>query len=128
MSAKPTIYECDTCEFKGFIDELDDIDEVLERVLIGELMAAGQCPECGALMSVHDNDVPDYVLKDCVRLAKARGLIAEPADLRPLVAMGRAVVEDFMPNIRNCALQDYARLNTFLIESDPKKIDRDSQT
>jgi hypothetical protein len=46
-----------------------------------------------------------------------RDLRAEREALRKLVAKGVAVVEDFMPNIGNCALQDYGRLNEFLIES-----------
>ena len=37
--------------------------------------------------------------------------------LRALVLMGEKVVEDFMPNIGKCALQDYGRLNEFLIEA-----------
>lgn len=38
-------------------------------------------------------------------------------ELQRLVKMGEAVVEDFMPNIGQCALQDYGRLNTFLNEA-----------
>jgi len=38
--------------------------------------------------------------------------------LRKLVVTGLEVVEDFMPNIGKCALQDYGRLNTFTIEAD----------
>lgn len=34
-----------------------------------------------------------------------------------IAAKGRAVVEDFMPNVGNCVLQDFARLNEFLLES-----------
>ena len=30
------------------------------------------------------------------------------------------VIEDFMPNIGQCALQDYGRLNTALIEADKR--------
>jgi len=41
----------------------------------------------------------------------------EIRQLRELVKMGEQVVEDFMPNIGRCALQDYGRLNTFLIEA-----------
>ena len=37
--------------------------------------------------------------------------------LLDIVAMGEKVVEDFMPNIGKCALQDYGRLNEFLIEA-----------
>jgi len=42
-------------------------------------------------------------------------LKAEIERLRGLVLMGEAVVEDFLPNIGNCCLQDYGRLNEFLI-------------
>lgn len=41
----------------------------------------------------------------------------ERDELKKLVKMGEAVVEDFMPNIGQCALQDYGRLNTFLVEA-----------
>lgn len=41
----------------------------------------------------------------------------EIARLRKLVAQGLAVVEDFLPNIATCVLQDYARLNEFCIEA-----------
>lgn len=34
-----------------------------------------------------------------------------------IIRKGLAVVEDFMPNIANCALQDYGRLNEFLMEA-----------
>jgi hypothetical protein len=38
-------------------------------------------------------------------------------ELEALVKMGEAVVMDFMPNIGRCALQDYARLDKFLIKA-----------
>lgn len=41
----------------------------------------------------------------------------ETKNLLRLLKMGVAVVEDFMPNIGRCALQDYGRLNDFLVES-----------
>lgn len=37
--------------------------------------------------------------------------------LRRLVKQGEAVVEDFMPNIARCVIQDFGRLNEFLIEA-----------
>ena len=46
---------------------------------------------------------------------KIESLKAEIERLRGLVLMGDAVVEDFLPNIGNCCLQDYGRLNEFLI-------------
>lgn len=38
-------------------------------------------------------------------------------DMRELLKMGLAVVEDFMPNVAQCVLQDYGRLNDFLIKA-----------
>ena len=38
-------------------------------------------------------------------------------ELRALLKVGVEVVEDFMPNIGRCALQDYGRLNDFLNDS-----------
>ena len=43
-------------------------------------------------------------------------LKATLARVEALVLMGEKVVEDFMPNIGRCALQDYGRLNDFLIQ------------
>lgn len=43
---------------------------------------------------------------------------AEIERLRALVAIGVQVVDDFMPNIGNCALQDIGRLNDFLMAAD----------
>lgn len=41
-------------------------------------------------------------------------------ELRELIQTGVEVVEDFLPNIDKCVLQDYGRLNKFLI--DAKKV------
>ena len=38
--------------------------------------------------------------------------------LKEMVAKGKRVVEDFLPNIGNCALQNYGELNEFMIESE----------
>lgn len=38
-------------------------------------------------------------------------------ELRALLQMGVEVVEDFMPNIGHCVLQDYGRVNEFLLQS-----------
>lgn len=39
-------------------------------------------------------------------------------DLKKILAMGVEVVEDFLPNVAQCALQDYGRLNQFMIDSE----------
>ncbi|HUW45485.1 MAG TPA: hypothetical protein VMW50_06785 [Dehalococcoidia bacterium] len=36
-------------------------------------------------------------------------------DVRSMGKMGYEVVQDFLPNIGRCALQDYGRLNDFMI-------------
>ena len=36
-------------------------------------------------------------------------------DIRSIAQMGLEVVEDFLPNVGQCALQDYGRLNDFMI-------------
>lgn len=42
---------------------------------------------------------------------------AKAEQLERLVKMGEAVVEDFLPNIGRCVLQDYGRMNDFLMEA-----------
>jgi len=36
-------------------------------------------------------------------------------DIRSMGKMGYEVVQDFLPNVAQCALQDYGRLNDFMI-------------
>lgn len=49
-------YRCDNCDYEG--DQLNTIKDIFDRVDPGELMPAGECPECGAL--VHsDQDFVD---------------------------------------------------------------------
>ncbi len=38
-------------------------------------------------------------------------------DMRELADMGYAVVKDFLPNVGDCALQDYGVLNDFMIRA-----------
>jgi hypothetical protein len=44
-------------------------------------------------------------------------LFQEIDRMRELVVKGLAVVEDFMPNVGKCVLQDYAQLNTFMVDA-----------
>jgi hypothetical protein len=68
-----TLYHCPECEWQGHDDATDPIEYIHERIMPGELMAAGCCPECGALISVDDADVPDYTLQACATIMRARG-------------------------------------------------------
>jgi len=38
-------------------------------------------------------------------------------DTRQLAKMGYEVVKDFLPNVGQCALQDYGRLNEFMMQA-----------
>jgi hypothetical protein len=40
---------CQNCDARYTQDELDRIDDVHERILPGDTMPSGQCPECGAV-------------------------------------------------------------------------------
>jgi hypothetical protein len=48
---------------------------------------------------------------------KGGGRMSKEKELRELLQMGLEVVEDFMPNIGHCVLQDYGRVNEFLMRS-----------
>ncbi len=42
-------YRCQDCEQEWGLDELHEVRHLSQRVEIGEVMPAGQCPDCGAL-------------------------------------------------------------------------------
>lgn len=49
---------------------------------------------------------------------RGRCLQCEIETLRKLVVKGLDVVNDFMPNIKSCVLQDYGRMNTFTVDAE----------
>lgn len=71
----PIVYKCDDCKWVGTDTYIAVIMDAAERVSVGEIMAAGECPECGSLVSADDRDVPSYTLEDCISLAKKRGIL-----------------------------------------------------
>ncbi len=72
-------YTCEDCgKTYNNLHNLGGIDDVEDRVSPGELMAAGQC-ECGSLIAVTDEDVPNYTLEACARIMRARGWTVVPA-------------------------------------------------
>ena len=44
-------------------------------------------------------------------------------ELRALVKLGQRVVEDFLPNVGVCALQDYGALNDFMIQASKVQVE-----
>lgn len=72
-------YTCEDCgKTYNNLHNMDRIDDAEDRVSPGELMAAGQC-ECGSLVAVVDEEVPDYMLEACARIMRARGRTVTPA-------------------------------------------------
>jgi len=79
-------------------------------------------------MKIHSNlsDACEAVLLDdegytiCVVVTpnpNAASIAADLVALRDTLAQAIAVIEDFMPNIGRCVLQDYGRLNDVLRDS-----------
>lgn len=81
-SRRPTRYKCEDCEWRGVRDDMNSIRDIEERV------SPGECPECGALISIADDDIPDYVIDDAIRLALSRGLLACPNLAQMALALG----------------------------------------
>jgi predicted RNA-binding Zn-ribbon protein involved in translation (DUF1610 family) len=75
-----TEYTCEDCDWSGTLEDMEQIQHVDERVSVGELMAAGECPDCGALIGVDDADVPEHTLLAVSYIMRARGwTVTEPA-------------------------------------------------
>lgn len=87
-ASEPTVYECPECDWTGTMDTINGLHHVhhiQERIEAGELVPAGCCPECDALISVADRDIPHYVLYDVAQVMQARGWsVAAPAGCPPV--------------------------------------------
>lgn len=46
---EPDLFECQNCGKEWAENELHELLDVTERVAPGELMPAGECPDCGAV-------------------------------------------------------------------------------
>lgn len=42
--------QCRNCNWHGSVDKADPVHDMWSRVLPGEIMPAGDCPDCGALV------------------------------------------------------------------------------
>jgi hypothetical protein len=71
----PTQYECPECDWCGTEDEVNSVDDIHDCVATGEFMAPGECPDCGALIGVADEDIPNYTIEPAIDIALARGLL-----------------------------------------------------
>ena len=51
-------YRCQNCDFETEEeDDLHFIEDLSERVYVGEIFPAGQCPKCGSLIEAFDEEV-----------------------------------------------------------------------
>lgn len=58
-----------------------------------------------------------YIAANIPRDQSIEWLVNEITNLKALVKLGESVVEDFLPNIGKCVLQDYYALNDFLVKA-----------
>ncbi|MES2367163.1 MAG: hypothetical protein V4563_14900 [Pseudomonadota bacterium] len=65
----------------------------------------------------NDTDVIICTMPDSINQKANAKLIASAPAMLACIADLQAVVNDFMPNIGQCALQDYGRLNRALLEA-----------
>lgn len=80
-----------------------------------------------AITQISDNEYIYDDDHDCNILVTDAYLVAERIkEDTKLIKMLVEVIEDFMPNIGKCVLQDYGRLNTALIEAD-KRLKEDGE-
>ena len=66
---------CSDCAWTGTGAELEMVKDIGHRVAAGETMPAGECPECGSLAHLEDDDTKteaDELLRN-LRLAVRRG-------------------------------------------------------
>lgn len=52
---------CQDCEWTGKAQELEEITDIQERIFPGEIVPAGQCPECGACAHLDETQTPDQI-------------------------------------------------------------------
>ena len=72
---------CEDCEWTGVAGDLGEVVDVQERIMAGEIVPAGECPECGTLAQLTNKGVGPAV-------AAARAVMPKDFDEHP---------EDFAP-------------------------------
>lgn len=51
---------CGNCDWRGPMADTHEIENIDQRVYAGEIVPAGQCPECGALVHLVNREPLDY--------------------------------------------------------------------
>lgn len=76
LPAPPTVYQCPDCDWSGTTDDIAGLlhlHHIDEHISAGELVPAGTCPECRAMIEVADADVPENTLMMVGRILRKRG-------------------------------------------------------
>lgn len=115
-AAPATVYQCPDCDWTGTLDDINGLHHlhhIHERISPGELVPAGACPECGAMIEVEDADVPDYTLAVVAHIMRARGwAVTEPAAPAPALAPAPAPADGALHEYAfDCALACAIRVN-----------------
>lgn len=61
LNSRGALCQCQNCRFRCWQRDLNDLQDVLERVEPGDIMPAGECPECGAASHIVDRPHRTYV-------------------------------------------------------------------
>lgn len=93
-----TTCQCNNCAWHGSRCDLGEINDFWGRVNPGELMPAGECPDCGSLVDLPEADMPDYVLGYLAALLRTRGWTVSGPGTAPAAPV--AVVDDVMDATR----------------------------
>lgn len=81
------LYHCPDCDWTGTSDDiggLHRLHHIEERISAGELVPAGTCPECRALIEVEDADIPANTLQVVAHAMRKLGwIVNEPETATP---------------------------------------------
>lgn len=94
---------CADCDWTGPASDCEEIADVQLRIAAGEVVPAGQCPDCGALC--HLDDTPEQVAAQRLKLAGPAMLAALKVALPYILSVSKRV--DRSPKVR-AAINDFA--------------------
>ncbi|MHB8742800.1 MAG: hypothetical protein ACYC9L_06695 [Sulfuricaulis sp.] len=93
-------FECGNCAWKGTASQLHPIDDIGQRVSVGEIHPAGQCPQCACLIEAPDKCVPDYTVRNCVHIHAQRLRGRTCCTPEPTAADALALLADAQTHLR----------------------------
>jgi hypothetical protein len=68
------LYKCEECGYQTNDEhKLCEVRDITQRVLEGEIMMSGECPECGCGIGCPSSLIPDHTLDAALRAMRERG-------------------------------------------------------